>query len=75
MHGILTLKWVEGLHCTSMLKISEFSRLAQVPVPTLRYYDQMGLLKPAQVDRFTEYRYYTVEQLPQLNSRKTLRPA
>ena len=58
-----------------MLKISEFSRLAQVPVPTLRYYDQMGLLKPAQVDRFTEYRYYTVEQLPQLNSRKTLRPA
>ena len=56
-----------------MLKISEFSRLAQVPVPTLRYYDQMGLLKPAHVDRFTEYRYYTVEQLPRLNRILALR--
>lgn len=50
-----------------MLRIGEFSQLAQVPVATLRYYDQLGLLKPAQVDKFTEYRYYTVEQLPRLN--------
>ncbi len=27
----------------------------------------MGLLKPAQVDRFTDYRYYALEQLPRLN--------
>jgi DNA-binding transcriptional MerR regulator len=50
-----------------MLKIGEFSRLAQVPVPTLRYYDQMGLLKPVSVDRFTGYRYYSVSQLSRLN--------
>ena len=50
-----------------MLKISDFSRLAQVPVATLRYYDQMGLLKPAHVDPFTDYRYYHAEQLPRLN--------
>lgn len=50
-----------------MFKIGEFSRLAQVPVKTLRYYDEVGLLKPAQVDRFTEYRYYTADQLAQLN--------
>lgn len=34
---------------------------------TLRLYDEMGLLKPAHIDRFTDYRYYTVEQLPTLN--------
>ena len=38
-----------------------------MPIATLRYYDQLGLLKPALVDKFTEYRYYTVEQLPRLN--------
>ena len=26
-----------------------------------------GLLKPAQVDTFTDYRYYSAEQLPRLN--------
>lgn len=50
-----------------MLRIGDFSRLAQVPIATLRYYDQLGLLRPAQVDKFTEYRYYTVDQLPRLN--------
>lgn len=50
-----------------MLKIGEFSRLAQVPVGTLRYYDQMGLLKPVRVDPLTGYRYYSVRQLPRLN--------
>lgn len=50
-----------------MLKISEFSRLTQVPVKTLRYYDDIGLLKPHSVDAFTGYRYYSAEQLPRLN--------
>ena len=34
---------------------------------TLRYYDEIGLLKPAKVDRFTGYRYYSADQLPRLN--------
>lgn len=50
-----------------MIKIGEFSKLVHVPVPTLRYYDQVGLLKPIEVDRFTGYRYYSVNQLPRLN--------
>lgn len=50
-----------------MLKISEFSRMTQVPVKTLRYYDDIGLLKPMQVDEWTGYRYYSAEQLPCLN--------
>src|SRR6185369_4843102 len=50
-----------------MFKIGEFSKLVQVPVPTLRYYDEVGLLKPVEVDRFTGYRYYAMNQLPRLN--------
>ncbi|MEP7294210.1 MAG: MerR family transcriptional regulator [Chloroflexota bacterium] len=50
-----------------MIKIGEFSKLVQVPVATLRYYDQVGLLKPIQVDQFTGYRYYSTGQLSRLN--------
>ncbi len=50
-----------------MFKIGEFSQISRVPAKTLRYYDELGLLKPAQVDRFTGYRYYTAEQLTRLN--------
>lgn len=50
-----------------MFKIGDFSRLGQVSVRTLRHYDELGLIKPYQVDPFTEYRYYTIEQLPRLH--------
>lgn len=49
------------------LKVGEFSRLCQVPVKTLRYYDEIGLFRPAQIDRFTSYRYYTLDQLPRIH--------
>src|SRR5512135_3005622 len=50
-----------------MFKIGDFSRISRVSVKALRYYDEVGLLKPSQIDRFTSYRYYTVDQLPRLN--------
>jgi len=50
-----------------MFKIGEFSRLSQVPVKTLRYYDEIGLLRPAEVDDFTGYRHYSADQMPRLN--------
>jgi DNA-binding transcriptional MerR regulator len=50
-----------------MLKIGDFSKLSQVSIQTLRHYDDLGLLRPAEVDRFTGYRYYTASQLPRLN--------
>ena len=51
----------------NMFRIGEFSKLSQVSVKTLRYYDQIGLLHPAEVDRFTSYRYYSTDQLHRLN--------
>ena len=50
-----------------MFKIGEFSKLVQVSVSTLRYYDQVGLLKPVEVDRLTGYRSYSASQLPRLH--------
>ncbi|MEW5721012.1 MAG: MerR family transcriptional regulator [Chloroflexota bacterium] len=50
-----------------MFKIGDFSKLSQVSVKALRYYDELGLLKPVSVDRFTGYRYYSADQLPRLN--------
>jgi len=38
-----------------------------VSVKALRYYDELGLLKPARVDELTSYRYYSASQLTRLN--------
>lgn len=56
-----------------MFKIGDFSKLSQVTVKALRHYDEIGLLRPAVVDRFTNYRYYQPDQLMQLNRILTLR--
>lgn len=50
-----------------MYRIGEFSRLTKTTVKALRYYDETGLLNPAQVDKWTGYRYYTTEQLKSLH--------
>lgn len=40
-----------------MLKIGDFAKRSGVSVKTLRYYDELGLLKPARVDERSGYRY------------------
>ncbi|MNI28977.1 Multidrug-efflux transporter 1 regulator [compost metagenome] len=52
---------------TVIFKIGEFSKLTQVSIRMLRYYDETDLLKPAQIDKFTGYRYYSVEQISHLH--------
>ena len=50
-----------------MIKIGDFSKLAHVSIKTLHHYDDLGLLKPRHIDRYSGYRYYEIEQLSQLN--------
>ena len=50
-----------------MIRIGDFSKLSRVPVKTLRYYDEMNLLKPVEVDPFTGYRLYEYSQLRTLH--------
>ena len=47
--------------------ISEFAKLRGININSLRYYEKMGILKPAYVDEKTNYRYYSSEQLVLLN--------
>jgi DNA-binding transcriptional MerR regulator len=65
LHTVISAQ--EEKVATIMFKIGEFSTICRVPVSALRYYADIGLLEPAQIDRFTGYRYYSLEQLPRLN--------
>ncbi len=40
------------------MQVKEFAKFTGVSVRTLHYYDEIGLLKPAFVDKFTGYRFY-----------------
>lgn len=50
-----------------MYRIGEFARIGQVSVKTLRFYDEIGLLRPAWTDPQTGYRYYLAAQVVDLN--------
>ncbi|WDV45246.1 MerR family transcriptional regulator [Clostridiaceae bacterium M8S5] len=56
-----------------MYKINEFSKFAKISARMLRYYDKVGLFKPAKIDQFTGYRYYSAYQIPKLVKIITLR--
>ena len=47
--------------------IGEMSKLHNTTIKTLRYYDEIGLLEPIQIDENNGYRYYSTEQFEQLN--------
>jgi DNA-binding transcriptional MerR regulator len=56
-----------------MFGIGTVARLAGVSVRTLRYYDELGLLRPVWVDPNTGYRWYAPEQLRRLHRIVALR--
>lgn len=49
-----------------MLSIGEFSNICKVSTKTLRYYAEIGLLEPGEVDPENGYRYYAIEQLEKM---------
>jgi DNA-binding transcriptional MerR regulator len=50
-----------------MFRIGDFSRIARVSARLLRFYDELGLFRPAHADPQTGYRSYTMAQLVELN--------
>ena len=46
-----------------LIPIGRFARLSGLSIGALRHYDELDLLRPADVDRFTGYRRYRGEQL------------
>ncbi|PLR80359.1 MerR family transcriptional regulator [Bacillus canaveralius] len=49
-----------------MLSIGEFSKICGVSTKTLRYYDEIGLINPDEINPETGYRYYSIRQLKKM---------
>ena len=47
--------------------IGEMARLHNIPVKTLRFYDEIGIFRPAEV-KTSGYRYYSIDQFEHLNT-------
>ncbi|MEG0366588.1 MAG: MerR family transcriptional regulator [Coprobacillus sp.] len=56
-----------------LYRIGLFSQMTRLTIKTLRYYDDIDLLKPEYVDEENGYRYYTSAQLPVLHKIISLR--
>lgn len=46
-----------------LYQIGEVSKLCNISIKTLRYYDEIDLLKPSNIDEFSNYRYYSHDEL------------
>ncbi len=49
-----------------MLTIGEFSNICRVSAKTLRYYAEIGLILPDEINPENGYRYYSIEQLEKM---------
>lgn len=50
------------------LSIGKVAKLKNVSIKSLRYYDEIGILKPAYINEQTNYRYYKEEQLMMIDA-------
>lgn len=56
-----------------MLTIGELSKISQVTVKSIRYYQELELLKPVKIDPITNYRYYNRDSFDRLSAILTLK--
>lgn len=56
-----------------MLKIGDFAKFTKISIHMLRHYDDIGLLKPMNIDETSGYRYYSEEQIPYANKIQLLK--
>lgn len=56
-----------------MYRIGIFSKMVDIPVRTLRYYDECNILKPSEIDKFTGYRYYNEDDIMKCKMIKLLK--
>src|SRR3954471_18754440 len=48
--------------------IGQLSKIYNIPVKTLRYYDEIDLFKPTEINKQNGYRYYSIEQFKLLDT-------
>ena len=51
----------------NLYTVGQISKLCHIPIKTIRYYDEIGLLLPEYVDAQNNYRYYSKKQVLYLN--------
>lgn len=56
-----------------LVAIGRFSAMTRLSVKALRHYDEIGLLRPAEVDPQSGYRYYRLSQANTAEAIRTLR--
>ncbi len=49
-----------------MYRIGDFSKITDVPIKTLRYYDEIDLFKPSYIANDSNYRYYEESQIKEI---------
>jgi len=65
----MTLHPVSG----ALMRIGEVAAFFGVSAKAMRIYEKMGILTPAKVDKKTGYRYYTADQVKELDAILELR--
>lgn len=50
------------------MKIGELAGFFGVSVKAIRVYEKKGIIKPAKIDPYTGYRYYSADQVQQLDA-------
>ena len=51
-----------------LMRIGEIAAFFNVSAKAMRLYEKMEIIKPVKVDKATGYRYYTAEQVQQMNA-------
>jgi len=54
-------------------RIGEFAEKVNANIKTIRYYDEIDLLKPKEIDKFTSYRYYNDDNVREFHSIRLLK--
>lgn len=52
--------------------VGEVAKTVHTTTETLRHYDRIGLVKPSKKDEWTNYRYYTEQDIVRLNTVRAL---
>ena len=52
--------------------VGEAAKIVHTTSETLRHYDRIGLVKPSKKDEWTNYRYYTEQDVVRLNTVRAL---
>jgi len=69
----LTIFFTRGIILKNYLSIGDMSKLTNVSIQTLRYYDKINLFKPEYTNPENQYRYYSVKQIFYLDIIKYLK--